>query len=389
LLGYKFIPKTFTRCAELLLAAGDTAGLINLFEDFRSNIRNVHGERRLLVLRAVAGMLEKRINVEDKEVDSFSNISGVTSRSGMGVDTSSIIHEVKRALKENIDGDIEWVLPLFSWYLMDEHCADDVLDLLIEFRDSNIDHLPAHEPLLSFLLEEFSEEDELVSEHLKVFSSQFPWDERVLDYVEMVLKRGEEEGDSFDEDEEDGNVLQKEEDYKIVLPMLLDFLDYEVNDISARAWDLVGKCVHSLGQHDEGRELIKNLFSDRQGWWLKQNFGRLNLQDKALLVKKGKVLLFLKGSECPWYEKILNVVGRKTELAGWEGQVIAPCLLEERSDTRYKQAFLKQEWTNVKQMKEEEEKRLSEFKLDREYNKHLKPFEKRKEIELAKKFDVI
>ena len=95
-------------------------------------------------------------------------------------------------------------MPLFAWYVMDEKSADDVKDLLTEYRNDNMEHLPAHEHLLEFLFQEYEDETDILLEELKIFSEYFPWDEHVLMYCKVLVKKGEDDDleDSFDSNEE-------------------------------------------------------------------------------------------------------------------------------------------------------------------------------------------
>ena len=47
--------------------------------------------------------------------------------------------------------------------------ADDVKNLLTEYRNENMDHIPANQHLLEFLFQEYEEETEILLEELSKF----------------------------------------------------------------------------------------------------------------------------------------------------------------------------------------------------------------------------
>ena len=61
--------------------------------------------------------------------------------------------------------------------------------MLTSYRDKYPDHLPAHEHLLDFLLEEHSEETDVILPHLKFCLLKFPSSlEYALRYCEVISR---------------------------------------------------------------------------------------------------------------------------------------------------------------------------------------------------------
>ena len=58
--------------------------------------------------------------------------------------------------------------------------AEDVKDMLTMYRDKHPDHLPAHENLLDFLHQEYSDEPDVILPQLKQCVEKFPGS---LDYA--------------------------------------------------------------------------------------------------------------------------------------------------------------------------------------------------------------
>ena len=115
---FKFIPKTMTKCAQILLEEGDVKGLEELFEDYRSNLRNVSGEKTLMLYRCVSAMLEKKKFDESSDAISLGGTSFGTSftNKSAGPHPDTIISEIKTAVKDKRD--VDWLMPLFAWYVM-------------------------------------------------------------------------------------------------------------------------------------------------------------------------------------------------------------------------------------------------------------------------------
>ena len=115
---FKFIPKTMTKCAQILLEEGDVKGLEELFEDYRSNLRNVSGEKTLVLYRCVSAMLEKKKFDESSDAISLGGTSFGTSftNKSAGPHPDTIISEIKTAVKDKRD--VDWLMPLFAWYVM-------------------------------------------------------------------------------------------------------------------------------------------------------------------------------------------------------------------------------------------------------------------------------
>ena len=93
-------------------------GLEELFQDFRNNLRNVAGEKMLVLYRCVSAMLDKKKFDESSDVISLGGASFGTSftNKSAGPHPDSVISEVKTAIKDKEE--VDWLMPLFSWYVM-------------------------------------------------------------------------------------------------------------------------------------------------------------------------------------------------------------------------------------------------------------------------------
>ena len=111
---FAFVPKTMTKCANILLEEGDVDGLEELFADFRSNLKNVAGEKDLVLYRCVSAMLEKK--KLDEDGISLGGTSLGTSFKSVALPPDTLISEVKTALKDKRE--VDWLMPFFSWYVM-------------------------------------------------------------------------------------------------------------------------------------------------------------------------------------------------------------------------------------------------------------------------------
>ena len=70
---------------------------------------------------------------------------------------------------------------------VEEKSAEDVKDMLTMYRDKHPDHLPAHENLLDFLHQEYSDEPDVLVPHLKHCVEKFPGSlDHALRYSEVL-----------------------------------------------------------------------------------------------------------------------------------------------------------------------------------------------------------
>merc|ERR1719154_867101 len=378
----QMIPKTMTKCAQILLAEGDAESLQELFKEFRNNMRNVSGEKTLILYRVVAGMIEKRSVDDSSDAISLGGTSFGTSftNKSSGPNPDQIISEVKIALKDKRD--VDWMMPLFAWYVMDEKSADDVKDILTQYRDDNLEHLPAHQHLLQFLFQEYEDETEILLEELKLFSEQFLWDENVLRYCKLLVKKAEDDDleNSFDSVEENenntGDMIEK---HMEVFEIVIKFLDYEMNVNDRLAWDLLATSLQYLRSNLdplEDHSFFSIKFEDRGGWWLNQNFRDLDQCDTNVLVKKGMVAAYLYSSECDLYCQALVILQSRYQTVPshglsnlikeltFAGQTSTPCIQPwEKDFSGVDRRWNKREWRKLEHI----EKDFSG--VDRRWNK--------------------
>jgi len=308
----KMIPKTMTKCAQILLSEGELEGFLELFEDFRRDLKNVNGEKTLILYRFVANMLEKKIDSSDSISLGGTSLGTSFTGKSLGPQVDTIIAEMKSAFKDKRD--IDWLMPLFTWYVMEEKSADDIKDLLTENRDENVDHLPAHLHLLDFLFQEYLDETDILLEELKIFSERFYWEPYILTYCKLLLKNEENDdlNDSFDSnDESNANVTRlKIENCRLVYECTLKFLDYEMNRDNRECWELLTESLRVLVRDHKERAYIQETFGDRGGWWMKLNFHNLDKCDPWVLLRKGIFLTIVYGKDSEHYVSIYNAMER-------------------------------------------------------------------------------
>jgi len=308
-----FVPKTMTKCAKILLEEGDVDGLEELFSDFRSNLKNVAGEKDLVLYRCVSAMLEKK--KLDEDGISLGGTSLGTSFKSVALPPDTLISEVRTALKDKRE--VDWLMPFFSWYVMDEKSADDVKDLLTEYRNENMDHLPAHQHLLDFLFQEYEEETEILLEELGKFYDEFPWDEMVLTYCKLLIKKAEDDDldDSFNSKEDDDGENNRKEDkieiYRTVFKITVKFLDYEMNKDNKVCWDLLAGALKTLCTSSKEMSYMSvnpwlaAAFEDRGGWWMDQNYPHSGQTNTDILLNKAYVAACLYGKK---HQKVLDIM---------------------------------------------------------------------------------
>jgi hypothetical protein len=318
---FRKIPKTSIRCAEILLAEGDVKGLAEMFEGFVANSSNAADEAPLQVLRSVSAMLDRKVQ-EDEDGRSVSHLStsGTSFTSGLsGRGNNLTVDHMRRALLAPGGAELEWTARLFAWYLLEERDAEGVLEVLVQYRDHNMDHLPCHTPLIEFLDREYTDEVEVRLRHLACTADQFPWDPCVLTYCSLKSKQAEEKDDdeevefSFDSGEEmeeeertadrAGRLTEKIQalhDTRLeIVKRLLDFLDYEQNSPSTVAWSTLGAALLSLVRAGHGRAVGDLWGEDRAGWWWDQHFSSLATEERELVAGKGSVAGLLAGPDSP------------------------------------------------------------------------------------------
>lgn len=243
--------------------------------------------------------------------------------------------------------------------------------MLTENRNANIDHLPAHQHLLDFLFQEYEEETDILLEELKLFCDEFPWEERVLTYCKLLLKRSEDDDldDSFDS--HDGGEPNKSENkgelYRTVCEITIKFLDYKMNKNNKLCWDLLAESLKFCTCPKEMRFMSANpwlaaSFSDRGGWWVEMNFEKNTQTTTDILVKQAFVIACLYGSKHTKYKEILSVIEQNVgssppstlstllkELEMSVKALTAPCLEPFQPDwSGVDRNWNKREWNKIK-----------------------------------------
>ena len=211
-----------------------------------------------------------------------------------------------------------------------------------------MEHLPAHEHLLEFLFQEYEDETDILLEELKIFSEYFPWDENVLMYCKLLVKKGEDDDleDSFDSNEENlSSASERLQRNSEVFEIAVKYLDYEINKNNKLCWDLLADSLKILHSNHKEVDSLCISFGDRGGWWVDQNFKDLELCDTNVLVKKGMVAAYLYGPVNEKYLQIFDILERRNlsfpssslanllkEIGSSAQAVSSPCLKQFQPD---------------------------------------------------------
>jgi len=315
----RYSGRTMTRCAQILLEEGDLDGLEEIFGDFKTNLRNTGAETVLQLFRSVSAILERKRLDESSDAVSLGNLSlGTTyTTKSAPLPPETILNNVVEAMKCDIN--VDNLMPLISWYLMDEKCADDAKAFLTDYRDQNMDHLPAHTHLLDFLFKEYGDETDLLVSELKEFADRFHWDSKVLTYCQLTIKQMEDEDldESFDsthsknKPDEDSKKLNS---YLDILDISVQFLDYEFNRDDESCWSLLANSMkYVTNNHDNDLDRLHFIFDDRGGWWMKQNFEDLEQCNNHVLSCKLVFVACLYGDSNEYYIALIEVLNKRNE----------------------------------------------------------------------------
>jgi len=311
--GLRGPPHTMTRCAQILLEAEDWPGLQELFTDFRANMKNSEGETELLLYRAAAAMHKAKFDPEQnlmEEEESFD------SPGSLKLSQQEITELITRAMASKKD--VDWIIPLFIYYLTDEAGPVAVREVLVKYRDVSPDHLPAHTHLLNFLSQEFRQETELLCHHYRVTATQFSFDQSVVTFCQLLTKSIEDEDleDSFEDEHEGVGEHSKRNSkvsvYKEILVRTIKYLDYELNRDDMQCWSLLAECFNHLQSSEPvQRDFVQESFAGRGGWWVRQNFANLDTCEDSLLAKKGIAICYLYGRDNEHHIRIIGLLEQK------------------------------------------------------------------------------
>ena len=398
-------PRTLIRCAELLLEEGDVKGLNAMFEGWNTNTSNEEAEMPLLVLRSVATMLERKGRDEGDSLSmsglSFTSLAS-TSRASSGGRGDATMTHMTRVMLGPRGVEVAWTARLVAWYIMEERSADEVLDLLIKYRDEHINHIVCHTPLLEFLEREYCDEVELRVKHLLIAADHFPWHPSVLVLCKLTGLREEdrEEEESFHSGSEDQgsnndtlsdaektimnddiSTLGVETDAQSIgvdrqamggtsrkcakkddpmsarvdsVRRLLLFLEYDTNSQCKDAWGLLVEKLRTLVLAGNAHNVGEVWGENRDFWWA-QNYSNLAGDEASLVRDKGSVAVILAGTTSPSFLKTVEELERRkmdgvtgvtamiSELEAYRVRDLQPCI-EPRKKARLDQRFLVNEW---------------------------------------------
>ena len=269
--------------------------------------------------------------------------------------------------------------------LVEEKGSDAAIALLIEYRDNNIDHLPAHQHLLEFLQRECQEDEHvLVKKAFKCCLDRFPFSQNyVLRYCEMLIKLNEDADlddsmgvDQIEEDlsdDDDKSDIEEKASHKRILvnqeivTVAVNCLDYKTSSNNLTLWTYLAESLKQLCSNDpEASQFAQNLFSSRLGWWSKQNSNKIDQIDDQLLVKKAVIYLILFGAENEEYDKLLKALDERRrksasslfcnlmkELEMFQLKASGALLAPYRRELLQDYEFIRDEWKKIKAMKVE------------------------------------
>ena len=407
----KKIPRTLIRCGELLLEEGDVKGLNSLFDGWSPNSRNEDCEFPLLVLRSVATMLERKGRDEGDSLSmsglSFTSLAS-TSRASSGGRGDAVMTHMTRAMLGPRGAEVAWTARLVAWYVLEERTADEVLELLIKYRDAHPDTIACHTPLLEFLEREYCEEVELRVKHLKVAADQFPWEPCVLQLCKLQgLKENEGDEESIGSEPEDNGSVLTDQDEEVergdiegelpgvnmsaydsgvdgvegprtedavkeddatarkidILQRLLLFLEYDINSRCRDAWALLVEKLRSLVLAGKSESVEQAWGQHERDFWWDQNYSGLQGEDASLVRDKGSVAVILAGSSSTSFLKAVDELERRrgagpgmtgvtamlNELEAFSSKNLQPCLRVSKKP-RVDQRFLVNEWKVIEDL---------------------------------------
>ena len=405
----KKIPRTLIRCGELLLEEGDVKGLNSLFDGWSPNSRNEDCEFPLLVLRSVATMLERKGRDEGDSLSmsglSFTSLAS-TSRASSGGRGDAVMTHMTRAMLGPRGAEVAWTARLVAWYVLEERTADEVLELLIKYRDAHLDTVACHTPLLEFLEREYCEEVELRVKHLKVAADQFPWEPHVLQLCKLQgLKENESDEESINTEPEDNGSVLTDQDEEVergdiegelpgvnisaydsgvdgvdgprtedavkeddatarkidILQRLLLFLEYDINSRCRDAWALLVEKLRSLVLAGKSESVEQAWRQYERDFWWDQNYSGLQGEDASLVRDKGSVAVILAGSSSTSFLKAVDELERRrgagmtgvtamlNELEAFSSKNLQPCLRVTKKQ-RVDQRFLVNEWKVIEDL---------------------------------------
>ena len=348
------------------------------------------------MLRALSTILEKaREGGDATSMSGTSFLSTASLASGGRVD--SVVEHLRRALVGRRGAELAWCAPLLEWYVMEEQGAEEVRQLLTEYRDAHPGHPPAHAPLLAFLEREYREEVGLRAGEALVAAQAFPWSPWVVQYCRLAEQGEQEEegsiasGEESMESGEEGSSAGGEREGKgggvsggdgrdsgweggegstrgprvakvedVVegrverVGRLLTFLDYEANTGSREGWALLATTLRSLVLGGQGGR-VGGLWGGRGAHWWGAAYGGLREEEAALVADKGVVAVLLAGASSPHFLLAEEELERRRaageagvgamvgELATYRSRALPPCL-PAREEARFDQAFLVDEW---------------------------------------------
>ena len=379
-----------------------------MFEGWNPSTSNEDTEMPLLVLRSVATMLERKGRDEGDSLSmsglSFNSLAS-TSRASSGGRGDATITQMTRFMLGPRGAEFAWTARLVAWYVMEEKSADDVLELLTKYRDTHINHIACHTPLLEFLEREYCEEVELRVTHLTIAADQFPWDPCVLVLCKLTAQKEDESDDeSFDsesdhqgsnddtlvdgerndnlshkthnsEDEEvegkttgvageKGSEGRKGDDsmFKKVdaVRRLFLLLEYDINCKCNEAWGLLVEKLRSIVLAGKA-DLVGEVWGEKRDFWWRQNYSSLTGEEASLVRDKGSVALILAGAASLNFLKTVEELDRRraagetgvtamiNELEAYKGKNLVPCL-QPTKKVRLDQRFLVNEWKVIEDL---------------------------------------
>jgi len=383
-------PRSLIGSIKELIGAGDIQGLNELFQNFTSTRSNTENEVELELVRSIVAMM--RIIVQDMDDDhlSLGGSSSVTNTSSHAVlPADNIIAICCAAIREN--SEVDWFLPLFSSFLDDEKGYDVTKSMLLEYRDDNTDHYPAHQHLLEYLRDHQQDEDvqslqdesKIRLEAVKCCIEKFPFDQfQVEQYCEILIKRAEDDdelNESFESGDSDEYMDRNKGGEKIshhreIVTVIIKNFDYKSKTENISLWTYLVESLKYLYMKDNKvRVFLSELFKDRGLWWRNQNIKYSKNCSDEVLVKKCIVGLILYGEADPQFGNIFSKLESRMVEAGSgyiknlyqefevSKQKYQTCLMESPEKILMEDAlFICSEWEKIDEFKKATPKRSQE-----------------------------
>ncbi|GFR21560.1 uncharacterized protein TNCT_471331 [Trichonephila clavata] len=260
------------------------SGLSSKLKDFRSRelFRSEKCDTIGLLLKAYCAYIDYAYACD---TDFFGSDSQFSQASQMSIE--STIEKFRSLITSPGDWDI-FVLKLIEMLFVSGK-EEEVIEVLINYAESNPNHLNAHIYVCEFL-KNYDPDSKILIQHLEAIAKICPSDERVLLLIE---KRSE-----------------CEEQFQDCLKLAFMFLDYPSNGNNSKAWKILSGLLCRRKLRKEIKHMKRTFWNSRcRSWdWMYFNpsqIGQLAETDLPLVALKVSVLSYFDDGH-KYIEKILK-----------------------------------------------------------------------------------